>query len=84
MRSKENKLRILLFKIFDFKPFSGDHGHPSGDNLVLLLFLRSKNNNKHARAKPLIVPQRGTMVFRRRLKIEDFKEQYAPLLSLAG
>ena len=60
---------------------SGYHGHPKGDNLVLL-FLRSKNNNKHAcakrmikreyiawfpsgkqsRAKPLIVPQGGTMV----------------------
>ena len=26
----------------------GNHGHPLGDNLVLLLFLPRKNNNKHA------------------------------------
>ena len=49
------------------------------DNLVLLLFLHSKNNNEHARAKPLIVTLRVTMVSQREtikrfaVKIKDFK-----------
>jgi hypothetical protein len=29
---------------------SGYHDHPKGYNFVLLLFLRSKNNNKHDQA----------------------------------
>jgi hypothetical protein len=41
------------------------HDHPLGDNLVLLLFLLRKNNNKHASAKRLIVPLRGTMVYQK-------------------
>ena len=47
---------LLLFSL---------HGFPKGKNLVLLLFLLRKNNNKHACAQRMIVTLHYIFLFKR-------------------
>ena len=75
---------LLVSLIEDFNSEALDQGHLKSSILtalackgfaldLVLLFLRSKNNNKHACAKRMIVTLRVTMVSRRRIAQYAFK-----------